>query len=296
MASTVTLTSNTIQQHEQLLKDIIAADAFIEFSDFIQIHDHIEVGLLKLNLSQTESNIEESGIINIEAIAQQYGVKCYFVPDRATEKNNSISIISMSYNPSFLQQFPAQIVQKHNLLRNSSSILQKFSLNTDIRNQIEELSKVFVKLNLQFDDLLKYYHLCVGNFSKVLETLALPDETNSYPACSFLNNIVEREKIQLARSIINNNLSSPLTIKELARQCGINECYLKKGFKAMYGKTIHEYREFRRIEKSKELILKGNCNINEVAAEMGYTSHAYFSTAFKKHTGIKPCDLLALAQ
>ena len=73
MASTVTSTSNTIQQHEQLLKDIIAADAFIEFSDFIQIHDHIEVGLLKLNLSQTESNIEESGIINIEAIAQQYG-------------------------------------------------------------------------------------------------------------------------------------------------------------------------------------------------------------------------------
>src|SRR5690606_6614924 len=103
MASTVTSTSNTIQQHEQLLKDIIAADAFIEFSDFIQIHDHIEVGLLKLNLSQTESNIEESGIINIEAIAQQYGVKCYYVPDRATEKNNSISIISVSYSTSFLQ-------------------------------------------------------------------------------------------------------------------------------------------------------------------------------------------------
>ena len=60
----------------------------------------------------------------------------------------------------------------------------------------------------------------------------------------------------------------------------------------MFGKTIYEFREFERIKKSQELILSKKMNINEVAMEMGYASHAYFSTSFKKITGIKPCDLL----
>lgn len=295
MSATVTIQDQNVY-NERLLQDIIAAHSFIEFSDYIQIHDHIEVGLLRLNLSQTSANIEECGIICIEPLQTSKSVQLYYVPDSATEKNNTINIVTLSFSAAFLSHFPAHIVEKNRLLKKDSSILQKYTLNSAIRSQVEELSKIFVKLNLQFDDLIKYYQICISNFGNVFESIAQPDETDSYPACSFLNNVVEREKIQLARSIINNNLSTPLTIKELARQCGINECYLKKGFKAMYGKTIHEYREYRRIEKSKELILKGNCNINEVAAEMGYTSHAYFSTAFKKHTGIKPCDLLAMAQ
>lgn len=282
--------------NERLLQNILAAHSFIEYSDYLQIHDHIEVGLLRLNLSQTKANVEECGIICIEPLQSGKSVQLYYVPDGATEKNNTINIITIGFATAFLSHFPSHIIEKNNLLKKDSSILQKYTLNTAIRTQVEELSKIFVKLNLQFDDLIKYFQICISNFSNVFDSISQPDETESYPACSFLNNVVEREKIQLSRSIINNNLSTPLTIKELARQCGINECYLKKGFKAMYGKTIHEYREYRRIEKSKELILQGNCNINEVAAEMGYTSHAYFSTAFKKHTGIKPCDLLAMAQ
>jgi len=33
-------------------------------------------------------------------------------------------------------------------------------------------------------------------------------------------------------------------------------------------------------------------SVTEVALFLGYSSISHFSTAFKKHTGLKPCELL----
>ena len=96
----------------------------------------------------------------------------------------------------------------------------------------------------------------------------------------------------LAEQIIMNSLDQPLTIKELSKQVGMNECYLKKGFKAMFQKTIHEYQQHQRIEHSKNLLLQGGLSVNEVAFKMGYNSASHFSTTFKKIVGMKPCDVL----
>ena len=68
---------------------------------------------------------------------------------------------------------------------------------------------------------------------------------------------------------------------------------LKKGFKAMFGKTIHEYLQYQRIERAKELVQQKNLTVNEVAFRLGFGSASHFSTSFKKIAGIKPCELLS---
>jgi AraC-like DNA-binding protein len=73
----------------------------------------------------------------------------------------------------------------------------------------------------------------------------------------------------------------------------MNECYLKKGFKALVGKTIHEYQQELRISRAKVLLQHEGQSVTDVANILGYSSISHFSTAFKRVTGLKPCELLA---
>ena len=111
-------------------------------------------------------------------------------------------------------------------------------------------------------------------------------------SCKFLENEADRDKIALAREILLQHIGEPLTIRELSRKAAINECYLKKGFKEMYGTTIFDFFQSQRMEHAKYLLYEKGLTVTDVSAQLGYSSISHFSTAFKKHTGLKPCELL----
>jgi AraC-like DNA-binding protein len=110
--------------------------------------------------------------------------------------------------------------------------------------------------------------------------------------CKFLANADDREKITKAREVLLQHIGEPLTIKELSRKVAINECYLKKGFKELFGTTIFDFYQSQRMEHAKYLLYEKGLSVTEVSLLLGYSSISHFSTAFKKHTGIKPCELL----
>jgi AraC-like DNA-binding protein len=110
--------------------------------------------------------------------------------------------------------------------------------------------------------------------------------------CKFLEDERGRDTIVKAREILLQHIGDPITIKELARKVATNECYLKKGFKEMFGTTIFDFYQSQRMEHAKYLLYEKGLSVTDVSALLGYSSISHFSTAFKKHTGIKPCDLL----
>lgn len=110
--------------------------------------------------------------------------------------------------------------------------------------------------------------------------------------CKFLANEADREKIAKAREILLQHIGEPLTIKALSRKVAINECYLKKGFKEMFGATIFDFYQGQRMEHARYLLYEKGLSVTEVSVMLGYSSISHFSTAFKKHTGLKPCELL----
>src|SRR5581483_6698864 len=95
-----------------------------------------------------------------------------------------------------------------------------------------------------------------------------------------------------AREILLQQLGEPLTIKELSRKVAINECYLKKGFKALFGTTIFDFYQSERMQYARYLLYEKGLSVTDVSFMLGYSSISQFSTAFKKHTGLKPCELL----
>ncbi len=110
--------------------------------------------------------------------------------------------------------------------------------------------------------------------------------------CKFLANEDDREKITQASEILLQHIGEPLTINELSRKVAINECYLKKGFKELFGTTIFDFYQSQRMEHARYLLYEKGLSVTEVSIMLGYSSISHFSTAFKKHTGLKPCELL----
>ena len=125
----------------------------------------------------------------------------------------------------------------------------------------------------------------------VIEALSSGEES-AVPACKFLANELDRDKIVRAREILIRHIGEPITIRELSRKVAINECYLKKGFKVLYGSTIFDFYQGQRMEHARYLLYEKGLSVSEVSLQLGYSSISHFSTAFKKHTGLKPCELL----
>jgi len=87
-------------------------------------------------------------------------------------------------------------------------------------------------------------------------------------------------------------IEAPITIKEFASKGVMNECYLNKGFKEVFGTTIFDFYQQQRMEHAKYLLYEKSLSVTDVSALLGYSSISHFSAAFKKHTGLKPCELL----
>ena len=154
------------------------------------------------------------------------------------------------------------------------------SLETILNNTYEDtMENIFI--NAQTQILLLYSMDCI-----------MGDRDGSPVACKFLSNDADREKIEKARVILIQHIGDPITIKELSRKVAINECYLKKGFKEMFGTTIFDFYQNQRMEHARYLLYEKGLSVSEVSALLGYSSISHFSTAFKKHTGLKPCELL----
>ena len=110
-------------------------------------------------------------------------------------------------------------------------------------------------------------------------------------SCKFLTNPYEKEKIYSAKEILLNNLEYPPIISELALQVGINQCYLKKGFKDIFGTTIYAFVQEQRIIKAKLLLKTTNSSVSDIAEMVGFSNASNFSNAFKNYTGILPSEL-----
>lgn len=125
--------------------------------------------------------------------------------------------------------------------------------------------------------------LCTLNYVEGLKT--------NCDTCKFLTQPLEKEKIIAAREIILKNLHAPPTIPELSRQIGINQCYLKKGFKELFKSTVYEFVLEQKMLKAKILLSQNNKSVSQIAEEVGYSNTSNFSNAFKRYTGMFPTEL-----
>ncbi len=106
--------------------------------------------------------------------------------------------------------------------------------------------------------------------------------------CPFLNQKENVTKVRDAKQYLISDLQNAPTIKQLAKYVALNEHNLKTGFKEIYGKTIHAFVKDYKMSKARELIIKRQFQIAEIADQLGYTNVSHFIDAFKKKFGVTP--------
>ncbi|GAA3915965.1 helix-turn-helix domain-containing protein [Chitinophaga oryziterrae] len=211
--------------------------------------------------------------------------------ENCNQKQPSIDVITVRFQPAFIQSLQKGATSSSSALFDMQSrkpFVKTIQPSTKSKQVLEQM------VHHNYEGTLKNIFLQ----SKALELLLfssdqfVQNDTDERFGCRFLTHMEDRQKIENARGILLEQLDAPITIRDLARRVAMNECYLKKGFKAMYGTTIYDYFQKERMEKAKSLLYEKGMSVSEVAILMGYSCISHFSTAFKKHTGLKPCELL----
>lgn len=95
-----------------------------------------------------------------------------------------------------------------------------------------------------------------------------------------------------AKNIMLENLRQPPTIAQLAKDVGLNQSKLKRGFKTVYNKPVKTWLKDKRLDQAKLLLVENSMNVGEVAQAVGFGNQSHFARSFRNKFGTRPKDFL----
>lgn len=94
--------------------------------------------------------------------------------------------------------------------------------------------------------------------------------------------------LEPALSYIEEQITRPLAIPELAALCHLSEDYFIRRFRQSMGQSPGAYIQERRVTLAAQRLLFSEESIEAIALQCGFGNRFYFSRVFKSHTGISP--------
>ena len=99
--------------------------------------------------------------------------------------------------------------------------------------------------------------------------------------------------VERAKKFIVDNLSTPITVKDVADHVHLSSEYFTKIFKLETGQNIKEYIILSKLEAAKEMLSHTNISVSLISIELGYTNFSHFSQIFKKYENVSPSEYRA---
>lgn len=120
----------------------------------------------------------------------------------------------------------------------------------------------------------------------LLEFLTALANSASPPAGPITRALADR--IHAAAEILKRRLDEPPALPDLAREVGLSETTLKRGFRQVFDTTPFAYLRARRMEHAHALLAAGEATVLEAAALVGYSNPSNFAAAFRLQFGVNP--------
>jgi len=110
----------------------------------------------------------------------------------------------------------------------------------------------------------------------------------------FLVEMADRVEVQAqggivarARAALESDLTAPIDLPALAARLGVGYDTLRRAFLAEVGTTPGRWRQLRRMERAKTLLVDGR-TLDTIASELGFCDQFYFARQFKQVVGCPP--------
>ena len=98
----------------------------------------------------------------------------------------------------------------------------------------------------------------------------------------------EYPSIARAKVYVEEHLAGDISLEDVAEYVSLSANYFSKLFHRRTGQKFTAYITDKKVKAAKALLLSGNKNVGEIAAELGFENTTYFSQVFKKATGVTP--------
>ena len=98
------------------------------------------------------------------------------------------------------------------------------------------------------------------------------------------------DAVEIAMQFIRAHYTENIDRETVANAACVAPNYLSKLFSERAGVSLREYINQLRINEARQLLLTTSKSIGEVASLVGYDNISYFSTVFRRQTGISPAE------
>ena len=130
-----------------------------------------------------------------------------------------------------------------------------------------------IESTFKYEDLVELLEKIVINF------------TNSVLQISGINHV---SVIRKASKYVNMHLSEAIRLNDVADFVGLSPNYFSSLFKKEMNISFADYVNQARIKESQYLLQTTNYSIVDIAVSVGYNNQNYFTTMFRKFSGITP--------
>ena len=97
------------------------------------------------------------------------------------------------------------------------------------------------------------------------------------------------EWVKEIRNLIQDQIDTTVTLKELSKELDINPAYLSREFSRHFDNlSFGDYIHKQRIEKAIEYLQTSSYSLTKIAYLTGFSDQSHFTRIFKKHTGKNP--------
>ncbi|WP_053376420.1 response regulator [Paenibacillus sp. FJAT-27812] len=94
--------------------------------------------------------------------------------------------------------------------------------------------------------------------------------------------------IEQIHQFVNKHLSGDVSLTAIADEVHFNPSYLSRYYKKSTGHNLLEFIQSTKLNVAIDLMMTTTLKLNEIAIRTGFDSPSYFTTFFKKMTGLSP--------
>lgn len=177
------------------------------------------------------------------------------------------------------------------------------SVLEDMAGKILKYMPVEEYVNKNFVNLYNEYRKKMSIYSDALDAIQYYDEikkrTSIMEKQKYTLELIESDwkknvilytgnNVEISRALeyVHQHYTEELSLKQIADIVGLSENYFSSLFKQEIGESLITYINRVRIQYAKEMLRSETMKVYEVAEKVGYRNTTYFSTMFKKVTGM----------
>jgi AraC family transcriptional regulator len=95
-------------------------------------------------------------------------------------------------------------------------------------------------------------------------------------------------QVRRAKEILSANLDGRVSLKEVAKECGLSVSHFSRAFRRTTGVAPHHWLMTRRVEAAKEKLRDGRSSLLDAALASGFSDQSHLTRVFAGIVGLSP--------